>query len=362
MNSPFSADYILQAEELSETIGKLPRLRLTHLPTPLEECPRISTVLGGLDIRVKRDDLTGLAFGGTKTRMMEFVMADAIENDAQVVIAGSPIHCNHPRLAAASIVRAGLKPVLVLWGSAPTEMFTGNLLLDHLLGADIHVVENQDYRSNYSEVYEEIASGYNSRGEKPYVIDLQSSSVPLAAVGTVNLALELWEQFRDGDWFPDHIFVTTTSGGTQSGLVLGAKCLGFSSSIIGVSLREDHNEACRRLAKFSNQTATLLGLDVMLSEDDILLDSSLSAEGDRPSQASIQALRLMAETEAIFLSPGYTGKIMASLLGMKKRDEIKDGSKVLLIHTGGTPEIFEYSAVLAPNARDSVKIHHPKSV
>jgi len=318
----------------------LPLFPLGFFPTPLHEMKRLSKELGGPRLFIKRDDHTGLAMGGNKTRKLEFLIADALRQGADTIITAGAAQSNHCRQTAAAAACAGLRCELVL-GGEPAGIPDGNLLLDHLLGASVHWtgVERRGERM------EEIASLLRARGRKPYLIPYGGSN-GVGAAGYVAAMHELIGQMKASGVMVDHIVVASSSGGTQAGLVLGAKLYGFSGSIVGVSIdkgergTETYEE---EMAGISNATARQLGLDITCSPPDFTVRYNYLGSGyGIVSELEREAIHLTAHLEGLLLDPVYTGRALGGMINMIRRRDLHEGSTVLFWHTGGTPALFAY--------------------
>src|SRR5262245_31628625 len=245
-------------------LEKFPRLKLAALPTPLEEAPRLTAALGGARILIKRDDLTGLAFGGNKTRKLEYLIADALAKEADVVMTVGAAQSNHCRQTAAAARKAGLRSILVLGRSEHNEL-QGNLLLDALLDADVRLVDG-----NASAAMEQIGEEERRRGGRPYLIPGGGSN-GLGALGYAQCVLELQAQLLERGTAIDYLYLSSGSGGTQGGLVLGAKLYSAGYQIVGVSpggRAGGVRGACMRAA---GEGARLLGLATTLAESDFVV-------------------------------------------------------------------------------------------
>ena len=259
-------------EELRERLKSLVTMPLLQRPTPLNELPRLSDKLGGVRLLMKREDLSGLALGGNKTRELDYFIGDALKAGANVFVAGGGVaQSNHAVQCAAAARRAGMLPVLVLYRFRD-EAIQGNLLLNHLLGADIHFVDSQNLdaamnqRLALGQKMEEAAEEYRAKGFRPYV--LPSSFHPLGVIGYVDCAVELIEQLYERDLTVDHVYLTS-AGATQVGLVLGSKLLGSPFSITGIAYTSTTTGLLSRMVALGNQAAEHLGVNIQLMESDI---------------------------------------------------------------------------------------------
>jgi D-cysteine desulfhydrase family pyridoxal phosphate-dependent enzyme len=326
-----------------------PRVSLATLPTPIVEAPRLRAALGGSDhcplLLIKRDDLTGLALGGNKARKLEFLMADALAMGADVVVSSGATQSNHARMTAAAARAVGLDCVLVLSARRPDPPLQGNLLLDRLFGATVHFIQaNPDPRyavaADEIERVNEVVADLTRRGRRPYVIPIGGSS-PIGAVGYVDGTRELAEQLAAGGLRVDHLYYASGSRGTQAGIELGARmfAVGYRPHGIAVSAGEDEKQ--RRAARVVNDAAALLGVSVRVDPSDLITDQRFIGEGyGIPTVECLEAIRLLARTEAILLDPCYTGKAMAGLIHDVRTGAIPPDETVVFLHTGGAPALF----------------------
>jgi D-cysteine desulfhydrase family pyridoxal phosphate-dependent enzyme len=323
----------------------LPRLPIAHLPTPLEPLPRLSAELGPR-IFIKRDDQTGLAGGGNKTRKLEFLVADALEKKADTLITVGAPQSNHARQTAAAAAKFGLRCILVLRGDAPPDT-TGNLLLDHLLGAQVI----WSGKRSREEVMEEVADEEKAAGRHPYPVPL-GGSTPLGAAAYALAMVELKEQidamrgqgeFETRPYF-DRIIFASSSGGTQAGLVVGAGMTGFRGEVSGISVDEDMETLQSTVARIATETATLLGQPCAYSPQDISANTDYLGAGyaimGKPER---EAIELFAQTEGILVDPVYTGRAAAGMIDLIRRGVIGKQETILFWHTGGTPALWAYA-------------------
>jgi D-cysteine desulfhydrase family pyridoxal phosphate-dependent enzyme len=319
------------------------RYHLAHLPTPLEPMNRLSVVLGGPRLWIKRDDQTGLAAGGNKTRKLEFLIAEALADKAGVVLTVGAPQSNHCRQTAAAAARAGLECVLVLRGAAQArEQWGGNLLLDELLGARFWWSGDRDPL----DALEDAAAKERAAGRRPYVIPYGGSN----AVGASAYALafeELWDQMQEQGLSFDRVVFASSSGGTHAGLVAGARARGFEGQVLGISVDKTGGHLRETVVALLTPTAERLGWDLDLGPDDVHVDDGyLGAGYGIVTPAEREAVRLVARTEGILLDPVYTGKAMAGLMGLVRSGQIGPEETILFWHTGGTPALFAYTADL----------------
>lgn len=333
------------SSELAERIEQLPRFPLAHLPTPIENLDNLTRVVGGPRILVKRDDLTGLAFGGNKTRQLEFILGDALAQGADVLVMGAGSQSNFCRQATAAACKAGLDIQLILQHGVKGPERQGNLLLDELMGADITIV-NVDSMHQLRPLFRERADELRALGRRPYIIDPLVDSAPLASVGFVNAVLELKSQLEAMGTDIDAIVVAAANM-TQAGILLGVKALGLPWRVIGMAPILFEEDRAVDIARIAVQTAQVLGLKITFEPWEVINDPSFIGPGyGLVDDAARSAFRLLARTEGLFLDPVYTSKAMAGLLAWAKDGRLQKDERVLFWHTGGTPAIFSYSQEL----------------
>ena len=326
-----------------------PRVALATLPTPIVEAQRLRAALGGPDrcprILIKRDDLTGLALGGNKARKLEFLMADALSQGANVVVTSGATQSNHARMTAAAARAVGLDCVLVLSARQSDPPLQGNLLLDRLLGATIHFIKsNPDphYAVAADEVEKvaEVVADLVRQGRRPYVIPIGGSS-PIGALGYVDATRELHEQLTELAVRVDRLYYASGSRGTQAGLELGARVFGVAYRLHGIAVSAGEDEKQLRAARLVNEAAALLGLSVRVDSSELITDQRFIGEGyGIPSAECLEAIKLLARSEAILLDPCYTGKGMAGLIHDVRAGAIAPNETVMFLHTGGAPALF----------------------
>jgi D-cysteine desulfhydrase family pyridoxal phosphate-dependent enzyme len=325
-------------------LASLPRIRLAHLPTPLEEAPFLSAALGGPRIFIKRDDCTGLALGGNKTRKLEYLIADAQSKGASVVITCGSDRSNHCRQTAAAARVAGMKCVLVLNSTTAEPAIQGNLLLDRMLGAQIRFVGSEAERDP---MMEQVASEYREQGGEPYII-ANGGSDPIGTAGYVAAIFELMEQLDDLGLEPSHLYTTSSlSGGTHAGLAIGAAIAGATFHVQGIAIEGSEDEVRAVVLPLANATAHYLESDAVLTPHDIRIDANYVGPGyAMNSDASLDAMNTVARTQAILLDPVYTAKTMAGLIGHIKAGQLGPADIVVFLHSGGSPALFSEGAAL----------------
>jgi D-cysteine desulfhydrase family pyridoxal phosphate-dependent enzyme len=322
-------------------LEKLPRFELAQLPTPIEKLVRLSRELGGPELLIKRDDQTGLALGGNKTRKLEFLVGDALAQDADTLVTVGAAQSNHCRQTAAAAAKAGLKCELILNGTK-TDLPNGNLLLNRLFGATEHWIE----RSQRAAKLREVTDRLRAQGDKPYVIGVGGSN-GVGATGYVVAMIELMEQLRASGQRVDHILFGTSSGGTQAGIELGARIVGFSGTLHGLSIDKnepEHLEYESEVAQIANECAAYIESEKRLSKADIKVVYGYMGEGyGVVGELEREAVHLMARNEGIVLDPVYTGRAFGALLDLIRKRVFKRGETVLFWHTGGAPALFAYA-------------------
>lgn len=333
------------AQELKDKLGRLPRVPLAFLPTPLDPCYRLSLTLGGPSIWMKRDDQTGLAFGGNKVRHLEYLMAQVQAQGADSVIVGAGTQSNWCRQTAAAARKLGMDAHLVLTKGFIGPGVQGNLFLDQLMGADVEVIEG-DVGTDPTPIMERMkakAAELSSQGGKPYILDLFEKDAPLAAASYMGAYLELRQQLEEADLEADYLFLAA-AGATQSGLALGVKAAGDTTKVIGFSPARWEEDRPTDVARVANRTAEFLGIEVHLDPEEITnTDEQVGESYGILTPACVDALKLVATTESIFLDPVYTSKAMAGLIDWARKGKIPADATVVFLHTGGTPALFPYA-------------------
>ncbi len=314
---------------------KLSRVPLAHLPTRIEYLPRITQALGGPQIFCKRDDQTGLGFGGNKTRKLEYLLGDALQQNARTLISMGAIQSNHCRQVAALAARAGLDCILVLSGTPP-EIATGNLLLDDLFGAQVVWAE----RDTRQQVLDETVRNAVDAGRAPYMIPYGGSNV-VGMMGYYDAIKELRdEEEREGFSF-DWIVTASSSGGTQAGMVLGKQVWQLNSRILGIAIEGTSEELGGTVANLVKENIALNDLKIQFDPDLILINDQYTGQGyGIMGEPEIEAIRMFASMEGLLLDPVYTGRAAAGLIDLVRKGFFKPDEKVLFWHTGGTPALF----------------------
>jgi D-cysteine desulfhydrase family pyridoxal phosphate-dependent enzyme len=323
----------------------IPRLKFAHLPTPIEELPRLSEQLGGPRLFIKRDDQTGLAFGGNKTRKLEFLVADAMQQGARTLVTGGAIQSNHCRQTAAAAARFGLGCILVLTGEKPDRP-TANLLLDQFFDAEIVMVNDRSVRDD---VLQETFDKAGAQGKQPYFVPYGGSS-PVGALGYAFAMEEFMQQGVHADW----MVFGTSSGGTHAGLVLGQRQHGYKGKVLGISIDEPQKWLETHVSALATQASELFGDRIEFNPADVLAtDAYCQAGYGVLTDAEREAVRLFARTEGLLLDPVYTGRAAAGLIDLVRSGHFAKNETVLFWHTGGQPALFadKYSSDLIEATR-----------
>jgi D-cysteine desulfhydrase family pyridoxal phosphate-dependent enzyme len=310
----------------------IPRLHFAHLPTRVEELPRLTEHLNGPRILVKRDDQTGLGFGGNKTRKLEFLVAEALEQGARTLITGGALQSNHCRQTAAAAARFGLDCILVLNGEMPDHP-SANLLLDQMFGAEIVAIKDRSLRDQtLQETYDRAVRD----GRKPYLVAYGGSS-PTGALGYAYAMKEFLEQDVHADW----IVFGTSSGGTHAGLVLGKRVFGYTGQVLGISIDESEDWLKTRVSALASGASETMGSYIDFTRADVLANEEYCKAGYGVlTDAERESVRLFAKLEGLLLDPVYTGRAAAGLIDLIRKGLFKKDETILFWHTGGQPALF----------------------
>jgi D-cysteine desulfhydrase family pyridoxal phosphate-dependent enzyme len=319
----------------------LPRIPLGCLPTPLEELPRLTRALGGPRLFIKRDDQTGLATGGNKTRKLEFAVADALDQGADTLITMGGVQSNHTRQTAAAAARCGLRCVVVLRGHAPA-VWNGNLLLDHLLGAQVVFSGDRTREA----VADEVAAQARAAGNHPYLIPVGASNA-VGAVGFVAALEELDAQAKARALRVDRVVFASSSFGTQAGLCVGAKAVGFRGQLAAIAIDSRRDVLQAGVAAIATATIRRLGWAMAFGPTEVVAyDGYLGAGYAVMGEPEREAISLVARTEGILLDPVYTGRAMAGLIDLIRTGAFGKDETIVFWHTGGAAALFAYAEEL----------------
>jgi D-cysteine desulfhydrase family pyridoxal phosphate-dependent enzyme len=332
--------------DISQLISRFPRAELISQPTPVERLDRMSDKLG-IDLWMKRDDLTGLSFGGNKTRQMEYYIGAAVAKKADIILITGAVQSNFVRTAAAAAAKYGMKAILQLEERVPNKgaayYSSGNVLLSKLLNVEHMSFPEGENEAGADAALAERAAELQAEGQVPFIIGLGIDHPPLGSIGYVRGGAELAGQMTDFDV----AVVPSGSGATHGGWLTGLRLSGIRSPVYGICVRRDAVKQKARIETLTIKLSEILGIDRPFSQEDILTwDGALAPGYGQIGPKGIGALKLMAQTEGIMLDPVYTSKTFAGLLGLLEEGTISRGQKVLMLHTGGLPAIFGYQEEL----------------
>jgi 1-aminocyclopropane-1-carboxylate deaminase/D-cysteine desulfhydrase-like pyridoxal-dependent ACC family enzyme len=327
-----------RSADIRERFARIPRVRLALVPTPMHEAPQLAARLGGPRIFVKRDDLTGVALGGNKTRNLEFRLAHALKDRPDVVVVGLDLQSNSARQTIGCCNKLGLRTILVLEGARPNEA-QGNLLIDYLLGADVRFAADRDEQRR---MLDEAAAEVRARGLVPHILNDNPMFDVASALAYIECTIECLEQLA-GDGVAPRALYMSSSGKGQAGLVLARRLLGADFDVRCITATREFSDVPARTAEIANQTAAMLGLQLRVTPSEISNFDGYVGEGyGIPSRDGTAAVKLFAETEGIVLDPVYTGKCAAGMIDHIRRGDFTREDVVVFIHTGGTPAVFTH--------------------
>ena len=329
-------------------LTSFPRIKLGHFPTPLEPMPRLSEALGGPEIWIKRDDCTGLSTGGNKTRKLEFLMAEAIEQGAEMVLTQGATQSNHARQTAAAAAKLGFKCHLLLENRTGSEeslyLENGNVLLDVLHGA---TYERRPADLDMHQELLDAAAKFEAQGVKTYVIPGGGSN-PTGALGYVNCAIELMNQINETGLHFDHLIHATGSQGTQAGLVAGMKLVSSPIPVLGIGVRAPKEKQEAAVLALTEKTLALFPNAPAVQKEDVVANCNYVGEGyGIPSEGGIEAIKMLAELEGLLFDPVYSAKGMAGMIDLIRKGEFKKGERIIFLHTGGSVALFGYQNYFA---------------
>jgi len=328
-------------------LSRFPRISLAHLPTPFEHLPRLSKHLGGPDIYVKRDDCTGLGTGGNKTRKLEFLMADAVEKNADVVITQGAVQSNHARQTAAAACKLGMACELVfekrVTDADDAYKNSGNVFLDRLFGANIREVPKG---SDMNAAMEDVAEELRKEGKTPYIIPGGGSNT-IGALGYIDCALEFIGQANRKGVVIDHVVHATGSAGTQAGLLVGLNASNSGIPLLGIGVNAPKDVQEERVWKLSEETAEYFGAPGCVAREDVIANCDYVGDGyGIPTPEMNEAVLLLARLEGLLFDPVYSGKGLAGMIDLVSSGHFSDTRSILFVHTGGVAGLFGYSAQL----------------
>jgi D-cysteine desulfhydrase len=324
-------------------LSQFPRRRYTEGPTPIEFLPRFTEAIGGPDIYIKRDDLLGLTAGGNKTRKLEFLVADALEQKADTLITCGAVQSNHCRLTLAAAVKEGLKCRLVLEERVPGSYnpdASGNNFLFRLLG--VEKIEIVAAGSDMGSAMEKVADDLAKEGRRGYIIPGGGSNA-IGATGYVSCAQEIQTQLFEKGLNIDRLCVASGSAGTHAGLLTGFLGCNMNIPIVGIGVSRDPEDQDPLVHKVAVETAARVGVNQEIPRDAVVTFGDYwRPKYSVPNQKMVEAVNIMAKTEGILLDPVYTGKAMAGMIDLCRKGYFKKGEKVLYVHTGGSPALYAY--------------------
>jgi 1-aminocyclopropane-1-carboxylate deaminase len=336
------------------SITSYERYPLLFGPSPVHRLDRLTGHLGGAAVWAKREDCnSGIAFGGNKTRKLEYLVADALAQGCDTLVSIGGVQSNHTRQVAAVAARAGLRCVLIQesWVDWPDAVYdkVGNILISRLAGADVRLVR-AGFGIGVKESWERALREIEERGGRPYAIPAGASDHPLGGLGFAHWAYELVAQERELGVFFDTVVVCSVTGSTQAGMVAGFAALGGDRPrrVLGVDASAEPAATRDQITRIARDTAARIGLDRDLAAEEIELDERYHAGTyGVPDEATLDAMRLAARTEGIVTDPVYEGKSMAALIDLVTKGEIARDSTVLYAHLGGQPALNAYSALFS---------------
>ena len=328
-------------------LSRFPRVSLAHLPTPLEHLPRLSEHLGGPHIYVKRDDCTGLATGGNKTRKLEFSMAAALQQGADTIVTVGAVQSNHVRQTAAAACKLGLRCEVLLEHriDEPSDDYlnSGNVLLDRIYGANIREYPDG---TDFDAAMQTVADDVNTAGGKAYIIPGGASN-HIGALGYVNCAIELLSQANDSGLVIDHIVTATGSAGTQGGLVVGLKAMNANIPLLGIGVNASQDKQEQKVFDLACETADYIGAPGVVERADVVANCDYVGDGyGIPTEAMNEAVILLARLEGLLFDPVYSGKALAGLIDLVQKGHFDGANNIIFLHTGGSAALFAYASQL----------------
>lgn len=331
-------------EALTTILKRFPRIALAHTPTPIDRLSNLGADLG-ISLHIKRDDYTGVGFGGNKVRQLEFYFGAALDQEADTVLVTGAIQSNFARCTAAIARKLDMECHIQLEERVPdvSDLYraNGNVLLDRLLGVTIHRFSEGEDEQGADASLQRIADELTAQGRRPYIVPLGADSPPLGALGYVDAAIELVRQTKDSGGF-DEIVLASGSALTHVGLLVGLRCLGIDTPVTGVCVRRDAVAQSERAMARIDDLKEMMRSDVAVDPEDVrLYDGTLAPGYGRLNADTIDAIRRSARREGLFLDPTYTGKAMAGLIHLAQEGRLA-GDRVLFWHTGGQPALFAY--------------------
>ena len=329
-------------------LAQFPRVKLCQAPTPLEFLPNLTKALGGPDIWMKRDDLTGMGLGGNKVRKLEFLAGEAVAQGADHLVTQGAVQSNHVRQTAAVAMKLGMRCTALLEHrietNDPAYLGSGNVLLDQIMGIEI---QHRPGGTDMQAAIEEVGATLKQAGGKPYVIPGGGSNA-VGATGYAAVAAELVQQANDMGLKIDRLVHATGSAGTQAGLVAGLHAMSSPIRVLGIGVRNPKDKQEAAVLKLARATVARLGIDRELPAEAVEANCDYVGAGyGRPTPGMVEAVQMVARTEGIFLDPVYSGKGMAGLIDLIRTGSFKRGETVVFLHTGGAVGLFGYTEAFA---------------
>jgi D-cysteine desulfhydrase family pyridoxal phosphate-dependent enzyme len=349
----------MNTADLTELLNRFPKADLGVHETPIEPLHRLGARLG-IQLTVKRDDTLTLAMGGNKVRQLEYYLGPAIEQGADTVLITGAVQSNFVRLTTAAARKLGWNAVVQLENRVDLhDVFhkgSGNVLLDHLLGAQIHHFPLGEDEAAADANLDRLASDLQAKGRNPYVIHLGMGHPPLGGLGYAQCAAECYKQCLQAGEMPDFVVIPSGSGLTHAGFLSGARAAGWNVPVYGICVRRGAAQQSDRIAKRAAEITTLLGGPARLQDKDILVDDATFAPGyGQMNEQVADAIKFAARDEALLVDPVYTGRGLAGLISLVERGIIKQGQKVMFVHTGGTPALFAYQTDLMTRIKPAIE-------
>jgi len=323
-------------------LSDFPRVTLAHLPTPLEHLPRLSEHLGGPDIYVKRDDCTGLASGGNKTRKLEYSMAEALQQGADTIVTVGAVQSNHVRQTAAAACKLGFECEVLLEHRVvdPSEPYanSGNVLLDRIFGANLREYPGG---TDFDQAISAVADEVMANGGKPYIIPGGASN-KVGALGYVNCAIELLDQIKDQELDIGHIVTATGSAGTQGGLIVGLKAMESDIPLLGIGVNAPKDAQEEKVYQLACETAEYIGKPNCVAREDVVANCDYVGDGyGVPTESMNEAVLMLARYEGLLFDPVYSGKGLAGMIDLIRNGTFSTGN-IVFLHTGGSAALFAY--------------------
>ncbi len=325
-------------------LSQFARVSLGHFPTPLEHLPRLSEHLGGPQIWVKRDDCTGLATGGNKTRKLEFSMADALEQGADTIVTVGAVQSNHVRQTAAAACKLGLACEVLLEHRVvdPSEPYanSGNVFLDRIFGANLREYPGG---TDFDAAIDAVAREIKARGGKPYIIPGGASNT-IGALGYVNCAIELLEQAEELGLRIDYLVTATGSAGTQAGLIVGLRAIGSDMPLLGIGVNAAQDAQEDKVYKLACETADFIGKPGIVAREDVIANCNYVGDGyGIPTEGMNEAILMLARLEGLLFDPVYSGKGLAGMIDLIRNSHFDVADNIVFLHTGGSAALFAYT-------------------